>query len=258
MLKSNFGQIMKIDPYNFLFHPLHEEHQDEVKGISIVTNVLLTVFSSGLYLLVVGAVHAYEWMSGNEASPADGKAKEVFDKHFPLASRTKTSYPDFVGIPALKQKHREYLKQLTGLAHEAEKKPILWRHFQRRTSDPISQFDAVMLPTSEPSDKHGDQYRLSKGDLDILKSDPQFMKSYRKGIVVIGKGLCAVDLEKVHDLTSDQQRYTGNSTRLKLMLQSLTEFGVKDLHENLVAFIRSYEIEESLDQQTRDYMRPIQ
>lgn len=240
---------MKVDAYNFFFHPLHKEHSNEVKGLSIVTNIVLTALTNGLYLLLLGAVHTRECIMGTdieETETAD-KAKKVFDKVHP----PKDSDNSFVGLEALKQKQKEHLAKLEEFADNGQ-----WKHLQRHTPHRDSGFDWWMFPTTRASNSYGAQYQLTPRYIQALQNDKDFMKSYREGVLLVAKSW-GWDLENNVDFDEPDLKWDGYQVRLGKMLQSLTEFGQKDLHDNLVSFVQAHHIDEKLQKWIRPYLKPI-
>lgn len=240
---------MKVDAYNFFFHPLHTDHSNEVKGLSVVTNIILTALTNGLYLLVLGAVHMREWVMGQGDSATDAKAKKAFDKVFPPGTLADPANDIFVGLHALKKKQKEHLAKLERFASIGA-----WKHLQRHTANPDSGFDWWMFPTTRPSSTHGKKYALSPRYIQALQNDPAFMASYRKGVILVAKSW-GWDLLNDRDLDNPALKWDDYPVRLGKMLQSLTEFGQKDLHDTLVDFIVEHRI--SLPSWVKNYMKPI-
>ncbi len=250
-----------ITPYNFFFHPLHADHREDIRGVSILTNVALTALTGGWYLVAFAAVHAREYMmiqqAEQAAKAASSKPANAFDSIFPAESRVvKFSHGDFVGIPALKKKQREHLKKLEDLAQQGH-----WTHIQKQTMHPLSSFNAWMLPTSSASEKHGDRYRLTPYNIEMLRNDAEWMKNYRRGVCLIAKSW-GWDLNKFEDRSNKTFHWAntrGSLERAGTMLQSLTEFGkpVKVLRDRLIGFMEAHKADQNLAERFNPYLKPI-
>lgn len=229
---------MEIKAYNFFFHPLSKTHSKSTKACSIVTNVALSVFSGGIYLLVFGIVRASE--------------KPLKIKHKITPAKTlKPSPKGFVGCPALKNKQKEHLHKLKTLAAQGH-----WQHLQTHTAHPDSGFDWWMFPINRASAGFGDAYNIGERDIEALKNDPEFIKNYREGVILVAKSW-GWDLENNRDVANNSQAWTGYQVRLGKMLQSLTLFGQKDLHNRLVGIINQKGIAPTLEPWIQGYLVPL-
>ncbi len=217
---------MEINCYNFFFHPLQEQHTVAVKIVSIVTNIVLTILSGGIYVVVFGLVHLKERVS---IGPV------------PDAPQVPSSASQFIGIEGLKRQQREHLNRLQTLAQRGE-----WQHLQTHTTHPDSGFDWWMFPIDRPSAGYGNYYQVSLQDVVRLKQDPEFMRNYREGVVLVAKSW-GWDLENRQDLTSNIQRWTDYQVRLGKMLHSLQLFDQFDLRGSLIYFIDHANIRLTLD-----------
>lgn len=246
---------MKVNAYNFFFHPLHSKHSDNIKAFSVLTNFILTYLSSGWYLLLFGSIHARECVIANEKTDGDRRAGNIFKKTF---GGTKASFDGFIGVDEFRKEHRAKLSQLQRLARSAEKRPSFWKVLQRysRKSE-ASDFDCVMFPTSRMSSTHGNKYRMSESVIDELTQSAGFMRRYQEGMILIGKSF-GWDLETGDDITDEQQKWNDTSmSRVENMLRSLTEFGCKDLHDALRYFVHEYGIDDKLPSRSKKYLKPL-
>src|SRR5579883_1015915 len=164
---------MKVDAYNFFFHPLHKDHTDGVKGLSVLTNIVLTAITSGWYLLVFGAIHVREWVMSPPKKPEDDKAKQTFDKVFPPSPNAAPAKNAFVGLFELKRTQKEHLEKLEAYARKGD-----WAPLQKHTSNPYSGFDWWMFPISRPSEGQGNKYCVNTRYIQALQNDSEFMKNY--------------------------------------------------------------------------------
>ena len=197
---------MEVQPYNFFFHPLYEDHSEEVKAVSVITSIALSILTAGVYLAVFTLVHLAErfcvWK--NE---------------------------EYVGNDALKDKQKNHLAKLKALADNSE-----WEHIRKHTSHKDSGFDWWMFPTDRRSSGYGPKYQVDSQSLSELKKDKEFIDSYREGVVLVAKSW-GFDLENKKDVSSDEQKWVGYDVRLGKMLHSLKLFKQKDLYDKLIYFI---------------------
>jgi hypothetical protein len=213
--------MIKVDCYNFLFHPLHETHSFETKTLAIITNIALTAITLGTYLLAFGAMHCMEkWNVSHTPQASVHSAEDQLGK---TADRLKT-------------KLIHHLGRLEALANSGE-----WRHIQAHTSHIDSAFDWWMFPSDKRSRGQGDLYKLSPDDILHLKRDPEFMNAYRRGVCLVAKSW-GWDLENNRNVTTAAQRWTHYTIRLEKMLYSLHLFGQDDLRRTLSQFITQQRI----------------
>ncbi|MBP9842017.1 MAG: hypothetical protein KBC64_06295 [Simkaniaceae bacterium] len=208
---------MNIERFNFLFHPFHYTHSDQDKILSIITNIALTAITGGLYLFVFGVVHLAEY------------------------SQEIVHMPGFIGIQGLKDKQRDHLLKLQRLAQNGE-----WEHLRQHTAHPDSGFDWWMFPVDRGSAGQGDLYKVSSGDIDALKRDPEFIRNYRDGVILVAKSW-GWDLETGQVVTTDRQKWTNYQVRLGKMLHSLSLFGQNDLRTSLIHFIDDQNLRPTLN-----------
>jgi hypothetical protein len=238
---------MKID-LNFLFQSLNGSPSEQEKTHATVTTIGLVAI--GLTILVIAGIHlADRLLQGG--IPA--QTHRTHDAAFPALSRqSASSHPihDPMIFPrartgvdreALKLKQKNHLAKLQALAKSGD-----WRSLQEHTSHPDSGFDWWMFPIDRGSASFGAQYQLTKEDIEALKRDPQFMQSYRKGVILIAKSW-GWDLENQRDVTNTNQHWTNYQVRLGKMIHSLKLFNQRDLLENLVHFIDQKKIRPTLE-----------
>ncbi len=210
---------MKIDCYNFFFHPLDLSHSTTAKALAVITAVALTAISLGTYLLVFAFVR---W---NEKSANMAPSSSVMQQAVqPVLPQRHGLSPK---LRHLKEKQADHLVKL---------KKLPWQHLQTHTTHPDSGFDWWMFPIDRPSAGQGDKYQVSKTDIAVLKEDSEFIKSYREGVILVAKSW-GWDLEVDRDVSNGEQKWTNYQVRLGKMLHSLILFGQDDLHESLVKCI---------------------
>lgn len=245
---------MKVEPYNFFFHPLHNEHTQEVTALSLMTNLVLTVLSNGWYLLIVGAVHTRECVMTHEKAneATDAKAKRTFDKVFPPETRkTEDSDDKFVGLQAFIDKHKDCLEKLKRHGEQGN-----WKHLQTHTGHPDSLHDWYMYPIDRASRTYGEKYRVTSRYRMALQNNPEFMSDYRDGLILGAKSF-GFDIVNGRDFDAPSLKWRGHIIRLAKMLQSAREFGQKDLHDSLVDFVYAHHLDQEMRPWMRKYLRPI-
>jgi hypothetical protein len=228
---------MRIDCYNFFFHPLDQGHSTAVKAIAVITAVALAALTLGLYLLVFTCVHCNEsYAQPSKQDPAVTRAVS------PILSQPA------VGLTPLqhhlKEKQSDHLQKL---------KKLPWKDLQTHTSHPDSGFDWWMFPIDRASQGYGDEYQVSQADIAALKADPEFMKSYREGVVLVAKSW-GWDLETGYDVSNEEQYWTNYQVRLGKMLNSLTLFSQEDLHAALVECIDRAQLRSTLADWIQKYL----
>lgn len=242
-------QLDGVDVYNFFFHPLSRNHSDEVRGFSIFTNLVLTILSGGLYLLVFTAVHAREYVILQDQNTGlnNHKATDIFRKHFPFSNATT----EYIDIPTLQKKRRDLLPKLTDLATHDD-----WQHIQRNTSHPDSHFDAIMFPTTQPT--ASGQYRLRPQHVEILKQNEEFMDTAHAIVDLVARSY-GWDLDTNDHIASPKQKWLGSYDRLTNMLRFVTEFGLTEKYKQLLTFIDDHDIQhlDSTPQSLLVYLQPI-
>jgi len=136
---------------------------------------------------------------------------------------------------------KNHLAKLQTLANAGQ-----WQHIQTHTSHGHSGFDWWMFPIKRPSLGKGTRYTVNDEQIKTLKANPEFMKSYRDGVILVAKSW-GWDLEKKNDITNDKQKWVGYNVRLGKMIDSLRLFDQQDLLKNLVYFIDMKGIRMTLD-----------
>ncbi len=163
----------------------------------------------------------------------------------------QASPKNFVGLASLKRKQQEHLCKLEMLANKGE-----WQHLQTHTSHIDSGFDWWMFPVNRASASYGDEYNIGLDDVETLKKDAEFMKNYRDGVVLVAKSW-GWDLVGNTDISDTEKRWVNYSVRLGKMLQSLTLFKQKDLHDSLVHCVQKANIRHTLDSWILPYLASI-
>jgi hypothetical protein len=233
-----------IAAYNFLFHPLHHSHTDDVKGCSILSNMALTAITGGWYLILFGGIHAREYVLLNlqMQNTSDAKTASTFKKVFKLDDKPiQFSHEDFIGTLALKKEQRTLLQRLLKYASRNE-----WEHLQKITYKKKTRFDDVAFPTADSSIENSDKYRLTPFNIEMLKNDEEWMENYREIVTLVAQSY-GWDLKNSLDISDAAHHWRpyakSSCERLGQMLKSLKEFGhpVKDLYETLRKFASLYD-----------------
>lgn len=110
-----------------------------------------------------------------------------------------------------------------------------WKMF----SPEYSHYDWWMFPVTRPSARFGLYFAVTPAEIEVLKSDEEFMHNYRRGceLVVNSWGWDLYGERPIADecRTVDQQ-WTGYGVRLGKMGDSLFSFGEKELYRKLQLF----------------------
>lgn len=228
---------ISLNSYNFLFHPLHKEHSVKKSTAAIITGIVLTILTGGVYVVVLGVVRLKERISSS---------RQEEDKVSKAAATVLSSY---VGNKALKMKMQTHLAKLKVLAKQNQ-----WQHIQKHTSHKDSAFDWWMFPTDRKSDGQGEKYKLTKEKIAVLKKDKKFMSTYREGVLLVASSW-GFDLKNKGSLKeTSTQKWVGYQVRLGKMLHSLKLFNEKDLHQALVRCIELKGIKPTLQKWIQDLM----
>lgn len=202
--------IGNVECHPFLFHPLSSYHSTKTKSLSIITNLVLSILTFGIYSLV------FLYMN----------LRDRFWIQVSLKS---------CDLVHLKQKQNECLARLVALAQAED-----WDNLHYHKDFGI---DWWMFPIHRPSSK-GYKYSVTVDDVEALKKDPEFMQNYRKGVVLVAKSW-GWDLENRQNISNAKQSWSGYEIRLWKMHNSLKIFDQKDLHESLNYFIQVQKIQTS-------------
>jgi len=221
---------MVVSSYNFFFHPFDQNHSSQAKILSMITNIALAIISRGFYVPIFAAIHLSERISKNSDSAQKQRIHDVV-----------LAQSGGVDRKALKIKQKDHLSKLQTLADQGE-----WQALQEHTDHPDSAFDWWMFPIDRGSASFGQKYQLTKDDVEALKQDPEFIQSYRRGIILVAKSW-GWDLENKLDVTNRRQHWTGYQVRLGKMIHSMRLFNQDDLLHNLINFIDQKGLHPSLE-----------
>lgn len=137
----------------------------------------------------------------------------------------RNTHREFVGLPALKNKHREQLKAFEQWAtHEH------WIDFH------LSHYDWWMFPIDAPS-SYGYAYTVYEGDVAELKEDEDFVRNYLRGgeLLMCSWGWDMAKREYVPNPQPDQ-KWANWPIRLYKAAKSLRLFGFPEQFESLRLF----------------------
>ncbi len=246
--------------HNFFFHPFNHKHAKPAKVLSAVTVVALSVLTGGLFAAAFVLVNWYDFWSELEvepikADPKVGKAAKVLKKSIQLESSSpaKTVIKK-KEVPVRKIAAEQIQPKQTKAEHVKEAhKPQLqsfekWAKANQWGKVHRAHYDWWMFPVERESSGYGDEYAVNTADVQALKADQEFMKNYRRGVVLVVQAW-GWDLEQgkaIHP-PAKGQRWTGYGVRLAKMSDSLRLFGETDLHQKLQKFFK----EHCLTQKTR-------
>ena len=252
---------MKVEICNFFLRPLHKDHSCLAKTASMITAFALTILTGGLYLipLLIAQLTGSRKVtveSGESAAPVTQVAQSVRvappayqRRNYGAAIQRQLGNPTVDKVALIKMKQAGHLVKLQALADGDD-----WASLQQHTMHPDSGFDWWMFPVDRSSASWGDLYAINANEVEGLKADATFMKSYRDGVILVAKSW-GWDLESNEDVTDSVQRWTGYNVRLGKMLQSLTIFGQADLHERLVAFVDAHQLRPRLNDWILPYLQ---
>lgn len=166
----------------------------------------------------------------------------------------RRSYPGFVGIKALKEKHAAELAYVRSVTENAKPGHQHWEYLAEHHG---AGFDWWAFPIDYDTMQHK-EFRVTKSDIAELLQDKEFMANYRAFVILYAKSI-GFDL-------INRKRITGNPAlkwrnypiRLGKCLDSLQEFGQKDLHSAFVALIQAEGVDKYLpDRRFHKYLTPI-
>ena len=109
-----------------------------------------------------------------------------------------------------------------------------WKRFHRRNE----HYDWWAFPVEKSSLGYGEKYAISRQDVAQLKKDPEFMRQYRRGVILTVRAW-GWDLEK-GAFDSNGQQWSGPVVRLGKISDSLHLLGEKNLHKNLKFFYNNH------------------
>lgn len=207
--------------HNFFFHPLARGHTPAIKALSIATVIALSVITLSGFLILFGIINIRDrCFKPNAQNP---KVTNVTGPRFP---------PDQNKLNHLKQKHSEQLQSFEKWAKNTD-----WKMFKPEHS----HYDWWTFPISRASSGQGTTYSVNKQEIEALKTDPVFMKNYRRGVELVVQSW-GWDLQNDRpiapsDRTKDQE-WTGYGVRLGKMADSLFLFNEKELYNKLKMFFR--------------------
>lgn len=119
----------------------------------------------------------------------------------------------------------------------------MWAKNQEWSKIHQAHYDWWMFPVDRPSRGHGDRFALSQEEIEVMKKDPDFMRDYRRGVVLVVKAW-GWDLEKDQAIVNPQysqgQKWNGYGVRLAKMSDSVRLFGEWGLHTKLKKFFKEH------------------
>lgn len=213
--------------YNFLFHPLAQEHATPTKILAIITDLALSIITGGLFLVAFGIIQLKDCniQPQKQATPTLTVAKKVI---VPPNIMTPSS-PAQKKAKTIKDKHTEQLKRFEAWAAQGT-----WQTFHD------SHYDWWMFPITRDSAGQGDTYTLDSESIHILKNDPEFMQNYRRGIELVGRSWgWEVKKSQLIDNPSASQKWANWPVRLGKMADSMRLFG----EETYLKSMKSYALQ---------------
>ncbi len=253
--------------YNFLVHPLSEEHSTPVKVTSVIVNIALIILTKGWYLTLLSTALFYEYSMSpqRDVAPISAAAGRVEPEEPPgpslwdrvsgsVVSMTRaqpgqeeSSLRDIKSNHARLPRHEflgtEALKEIHGAQLEVFEKWARidnWELFHPdNMSNPFCHYDWWIFPITNTSRGQGHKYTVSRENIESLKADRAFMQNYRRGVELVLLSLgWSVQTRASAEPHTDAQRYRGYQIRLQKMERSLREFGQADYLSSLREFAR--------------------
>ena len=233
---------MQIDNeiYYFLFHPLSEKHSIPVKIFASVTVGALTILTAFTFLIPFIYFNWKDRKIRQISGPT--KETEIKDTILPkieTKSKNETeivkdilpkveSEKPITTVAKIKAKHTEYLALFE--KWEAKKK---WGNIHD------AHYDWWMFPIDNRIGGRVNEYTVSDSDIKELKKDPEFMKNYLRGVVLVVRawGWELLDEKAVSaDNKTPEQKWTKWDVRLGKMADSLKLFEQDEYHAKLRIF----------------------
>lgn len=208
--------------YNFIFHPLSDEHSKPVQALALLTDIALAILTAGFFLIAFSFVQLKDRdIKVNKGSTPTSHLATSIIKHSPsnpklsqgsaVPSSQTTSTPKSALVKADQAKQLETFEKW---AKEGK-----WKNFHE------AHYDWWMFPISRPSRGHGDRYAVSNTDVTTLKNDPEFMKNYLRGVELVAESWgWDVKNNKPFENPSPHQKWANLEIRLTKIIQSLDLF----------------------------------
>lgn len=235
--------------YSFFFHPLSAEHSSLTQVLSTTTVIALSILTSGIFLVVFGFINLKNYqiyqiqeesskISQIRSSKLYDSSSVIIPKTAPYAdfrvNNNRASNPSHVDqnkINHLKLKHHEQIRLFKLWANQNN-----WKMFTPQ----YSHYDWWAFPINRSSVGQGEKYAVNEAEIELLKSDAEFMKDYRSGVqlVVQSWGWDLARKQPVQDKLASQI-WSGYGVRLGKIADSLYVFGEKELYLNLQEFFRN-------------------
>lgn len=216
---------MKLEKvYNFFFHP--EKYSAEIKALSVITVVALSILTAGGFLIAFGIVN---WHDRNVALQ-NAKNNKIVPVVKPIMQQMPLGPGSIEKIKRVKEKNAEQAVLFEQWAAEKD-----WKRFTPQ----YSHYDWWAFPIKRASAGQGDLYAVNAAEIQALKADDEFMKNYRRGVDLVvqswgwdlSKEALVPDNERLPD-----QKWTGYGVRLGKMADSLNLFDQQDYYKSLQQF----------------------
>lgn len=208
---------MKVNKsaYNFFFHPLSKKHSGLKKLCAVVVLVALSAISVFSYSLIFTAVNISDRLKDRRITPKPDP-------------KLKPRDPVLAKVQTVKKKHKWQLEQFEKWARQGK-----WHMFHHDNS----HYDWWMFPVSRSSSGQGDTYAVYAPEIALLKSDPDFMRDFRRGAELVARSWG-------WDITTGQpaspclpnQKWENWPVRLGKMADSLRLFGEESYRTNMRPF----------------------
>jgi hypothetical protein len=244
---------MRIECFQHIFRPTHQDLSQTEQRVLIVTIVALSILTCGLFALcwLVGRYYMKPLDLQPHAPRAQLPIMPTGTHHQPLPHRESSN--QFVGTGPLIEKQRDHLQKLKALAGKGE-----WASIGSHTTDPHSGFDWWMFPTDRISHGQGARYQLSSNDIALLQENVSFLESYRTGVkLVLGSWGWDADHHCNLQNRHPDQKWTGYTIRLAKMMHSLSLFKETRLLWSVSEFCRQNNISLAKEPWANKYLIPV-
>lgn len=247
---------MKLENvHDFFFHPLSEKLPPKLQALSMITVVALSIFTAFGFLVVFGIVN---WVD-RKISQKDSKDDKVLhiiksfiqesnaNKQIPSpplienrtqqkvvkSNPTENSKLNPASLKKINKIKKVNAKQVNSFKKWADKKD--WKKFKPE----YSHYDWWAFPIMRSSSGYGEKFAVTPEEIEILKTDSEFMHNYRLGVELVVKSW-GWDLNNNIPIHSHEktkaQAWTGFDVRLGKMADSLRLFDQNDLYTKLQTF----------------------
>lgn len=233
--------------HDFLFHPFSENHSSQMKALSTITVIALSIFTAGIFLIPFGIINLCDRKVVQQNS-TNNKVSLTVKEKVPQIVQESVQNEEPNQIPDDKNIQKEQLNlSPEGLekihkikTKNAEQAALFeqWAENKNWEAFHFAHYDWWAFPISEKS-SYGDEYSVNADEIEALKRDEEFMRNYHRCVDLVVKSWgwdLKNDAPILDKERTQEQQWTGYGVRLGKMANSLKLFGEKDLHKKLQKF----------------------